>query len=45
MTTTNLSILARQYVSNRGKFRRYVHEQPLSLTPLLIRAARALIQL
>ena len=44
MTTTNLSILARQYVSNRGKFRRYVHEQAfLSLTPLLIRAARALI--
>ena len=44
MTTTNLNILARQYVSNRGKFRRYVHEQAfLSLTPLLIRAARALI--
>jgi hypothetical protein len=37
-------VLARQYLVNRGGFRRYVHEQAfLALPPLLLRAAQQLI--
>ncbi|WP_413744842.1 NAD(P)/FAD-dependent oxidoreductase [Synechococcus sp. MIT S9451] len=44
MAASNLSILARQYLANRGGFRRYVHEQAfLSLPPLLLNAAQQLI--
>ena len=44
MAATNLAVLARQYLSNRGGFRRYVHEQAfLALPPLLLRAAQQLI--
>ena len=36
--------LTRQYLANRGGFRRYVHEQAfLALPPILIRAAQELI--
>lgn len=44
MAAANLALLARQYLVNRGGFRRYVHEQAfLSLPPLLLRAAQQLI--
>jgi len=44
MAARNLSVLARQYLANRGGFRRYVHQQAfLALPPLLIRAAQQLI--
>ena len=44
MAAKNVGLLARQYLANRGGFRRYVHEQAfLALPPLLIRAAQELI--
>ena len=44
MTSANVAVLARQYLMNRGGFRRYVHEQAfLALPHLLIRAAQELI--
>tara|TARA_Y100001954_G_C15795031_1_gene597150 strand:- start:192 stop:1424 length:1233 start_codon:yes stop_codon:yes gene_type:complete len=44
MATRNLGIIARQYLANRGGFRRYVHEQALLGIPvMLIRAAQELI--
>ena len=44
MAAANLALLARQYLANRGGFRRYVHEQAfLALPPLLLRAAQQLI--
>jgi len=44
MAAANLAVLARQYLANRGGFRRYVHEQAfLDLPPLLLRAAQQLI--
>lgn len=44
MAASNLAVLARQYLHNRGGFRRYVHEQAfLALPPLLLRAAQQLI--
>ncbi len=44
MAAANIGVLARQYLTNRGGFRRYVHEQAfLALPPLLIRAAQELI--
>ena len=44
MSVANLTVLARQYIANRGGFRRYVHEQAfLSLPPLLLKAAQELI--
>lgn len=44
MAVANLTMLARQYLANRGGFRRYVHEQAfLALPPLLLRAAQQLI--
>jgi L-2-hydroxyglutarate oxidase LhgO len=44
MAAANLAVLARQYLANRGGFRRYVHEQAfLVLPPLLLRAAQQLI--
>ena len=44
MAAANLTVLARQYLANRGGFRRYVHEQAfLALPPLLLRAAQQLI--
>jgi L-2-hydroxyglutarate oxidase len=44
MAAANLAVLARQYLANRGSFRRYVHEQAfLALPPLLLRAAQQLI--
>ena len=40
----NATILAKQYILNRGNFRRYTHEQAfLSMHPLLVRAAQELI--
>ena len=44
IVASNLAVLARQYLENRGGFRRYVHEQAfLALPPLLLRAAQQLI--
>ena len=44
MAAANLALLARQYLANRGGFRRYVHEQAfLVLPPLLLRTAQQLI--
>ena len=44
MAANNTGILARQYLTNRGGFRRYVHEQAfLAIPPFLIRAAQELI--
>ena len=44
MSARNVRVLARQYLMNRGGFRRYVHEQAfLALPPLLVRAAQQLI--
>jgi len=44
MAAANLTVLARQYLANRGGFRRYVHEQAfLALPPLLLRTAQQLI--
>lgn len=44
MAAANLAVLARQYVANKGGFRRYVHEQAfLALPPLLLRTAQQLI--
>ena len=44
MAAENIGVLARQYLTNNGGFRRYVHEQAfLALPPLLIRAAKELI--
>jgi L-2-hydroxyglutarate oxidase len=44
MAAANLTVLARQYLANRGGFRRYVHEQAfLALPPLMLRAAQQLI--
>ncbi|HCA50346.1 MAG TPA: FAD-dependent oxidoreductase [Planctomycetaceae bacterium] len=44
MAAANIGVLARQYLTNRGGFRRYVHEQAfLALPPLLIRAAQEVI--
>jgi len=44
MAAANMTLLARQYLANRGGFRRYVHEQAfLAMPPLLLRAAQQLI--
>ena len=44
MAIENIGLLARQYLMNRGGFRRYLHEQAfLALPPLLMRAAQELI--
>tara|TARA_B100001173_G_scaffold309009_1_gene320465 strand:- start:1730 stop:2962 length:1233 start_codon:yes stop_codon:yes gene_type:complete len=44
MAASNIGILARQYLNNRGRFREYVHQQAfLAMTPLLIKAAQELI--
>ena len=44
MAVANLSVLIRQYLANRGGFRRYTHEQAfLALSPLFLRAAQQLI--
>jgi len=44
MAAANLALLARQYLANRGGFRRYVHEQAfLALPPLLLKASQELI--
>ena len=44
MTAKNLGLLAKLYLTNRGGFRQYVHEQAfLSLPPLLLKAAQELI--
>jgi L-2-hydroxyglutarate oxidase LhgO len=44
MAAKNVGVLTRQYLANRGGFRRYVHEQAfLAFPPLLIRAAQELI--
>ncbi len=44
MAASNLGLLARQYLANRGGFRRYVHEQAfLAIPQLLLRAAQQLI--
>ena len=44
MAAANLSVLARQYLANRGGFRRYVYEQAfLALPSLFLRAAQQLI--
>lgn len=44
MAAANLTVLARQYLANRGGFRRYVHEQAfLALPPLMLWAAQQLI--
>jgi len=44
MAASNIGVLARQYLANKGGFRRYVHEQAfLALPPLLIKAAQELI--
>ena len=44
MAVKNISILAKQYILNKGNFRRYVHEQAfLAVPPLLIKAAQELI--
>jgi L-2-hydroxyglutarate oxidase len=44
MAAANLTTLARQYLANRGGFRRYVHEQAfLALPPFLLREAQQLI--
>lgn len=43
-SAANLALLAGQYLSNRGGFRRYVHEQAfLAFPPLLLRAAQQLV--
>ena len=43
-TLENIALLARQYLADRGSFRRYVHEQAfLALPPLLLRSAQQLI--
>ena len=43
-TLENMALLARQYLADRGSFRRYVHEQAfLALPPLLLRSAQQLI--
>lgn len=40
----NIGVIANQYLSNRGGFRRYVHEQAfLSIPPFLVNSARQLI--
>ena len=44
MALRNAGILAKQYLLNKGNFRRYVHDQAfLSLPPLLLKAAQQLI--
>ena len=44
MVASNVGVLARQYLANRGGFRKYVHQQAfLMIPPLLIRAAQELI--
>ncbi len=44
LTAANLTLLARQYLLNRGGFRRYVNEQSLMvMQPFLLRAAQELI--
>ena len=44
MAASNIAVLARQYLANRGGFRRYVHEQAFLAVPqLLLRAAQQLI--
>lgn len=44
MAIKNLGVLAKQYILNKGNFRRYVHEQAfLAVPPLLIKAAQELI--
>ena len=44
MALANLSLLTNQYLSNRGGFRRYVHEQAfLAMPNLLLKAAQQLI--
>jgi len=41
---TNMSILAQQYIFNRGRFREYFHRQSLlTLKPLFLKAAQELI--
>ena len=44
MALSNFAVLGRQYLANRGGFRRYVHEQAfLAIPPLLLQAAQQLI--
>ena len=44
MVASNVGVLARQYLANRGGFRKYVHQQAFLAIPLLlIRAAQELI--
>ena len=44
MALINTAILAKQYLTNQGNIRKYVHEQAfLNLSPLFIQAAQALI--
>ena len=44
MVGNNIQVLAWQYLTNQGGFRRYVHEQAfLALPPLFVRAAQELI--
>ena len=44
MAAANMAVLLRQYLSDQGGFRRYVHEQAfLALPPLILRAAQQLI--
>ena len=44
MAIKNLGILANQYITNRGKFRQYVHQQSLqSFQPFFLKAAQELI--
>ncbi len=44
MAIRNLTLLAKQYISNRGGFRRYVHEQAfMYFPPLMLKAAKELI--
>ncbi len=44
MSIKNLSILAKQYISNKNGFRGYVHKQSLqSLSPIFLKSAKELI--
>ena len=43
MAAANMAVLLRQYLSDQGGFRRYVHEQAFLALPLILRAAQQLI--
>ncbi len=44
MSLENLNILFRQYISDKNKFRQYVHKQAFqSITPFLVKAAQKLL--